>query len=204
MTFTSIFSLFVALIILAATPGPGVFTVVARSMAGGFLSGLATVLGIVFGDYIFIVLSVCGLAALSSAMGGFFAFIKYAGAMYLIFLGMKLLLAKSNSVEIKPASKQSLSSNFLAGLVTTLSNPKAILFYVSFFPAFVDVQQVASFQVFQLLLVATVAVGFVMAGYAYTASKASGFFKNSDASKKLNVAAGSIMIGSGALLGVRS
>ncbi len=204
MTFTSIFSLFVALVILAATPGPGVFTVVARSMAAGFFSGLATVLGIVFGDYIFIVLSVCGLAALASAMGGFFAFIKYAGAIYLIFLGMKLLLAKSNSVEIKPAAKHSLSSNFLAGLVTTLSNPKAILFYVSFFPAFVDVQHVTSFQVFQLLLVATVAVGFVMAGYAYTASKARGFFKNSGASKKLNVTAGSIMVGSGALLAVKA
>lgn len=182
------------MVILAVIPGPGAFTVVARSMASGFSHGLATVFGIVFGDYIFIILSLYSLSALASTMGGFFALIKYAGAIYLVWLGVKLLLTKYNSVEIKPVVELSFLSNFTAGLVTTISNPKAILFYVSFFPAFVNVQSVHTIQIFQLLFVATVAVGSIMAGYAYTASKASRFLKISRANKALNITAGSIWL----------
>jgi threonine/homoserine/homoserine lactone efflux protein len=204
MTTTSMVSLFVALVILAVIPGPGVFTVVARSMASGFFHGLVTVFGIVFGDYIFIILSVYGLSALASTMGGIFTFIKYAGAAYLVWLGIKLLLTKYSSVEVKPIIELSFFSNFIAGLATTLSNPKAILFYVSFFPAFINVQSVTVIEIGQLLLVATMAVGSVMAAYAYTASKASLLFKSSRAAKTLNVAAGSIMAGSGVLLATKA
>lgn len=204
MTIASMFSLFVALVVLAVIPGPGVFTVVARAMASGFLHGLVTVFGIVFGDYIFIVLSLYGLSALASTMGGFFTFVKYAGAMYLIWLGVKLLLAKYSSVEVKPVIEFSFLSNFVAGLVTTLSNPKAILFYVSFFPAFINVQSVTIVEIWQLLLVATLAVGGVMAMYAYAASRASRIFKSSRAAKQLNVAAGTIMVGSGVLLATKA
>lgn len=204
MTIASMFSLFVALVVLAVIPGSGVFTVVARAMASGFLHGLVTVFGIVFGDYIFIVLSLYGLSALASTMGGFFTFVKYAGAMYLIWLGVKLLLAKYSSVEVKPVIEFSFLSNFVAGLVTTLSNPKAILFYVSFFPAFINVQSVTIVEIWQLLLVATLAVGGVMAMYAYAASRASRIFKSSRAAKTLNVAAGTIMVGSGVLLATKA
>lgn len=204
MTPTSMFSLFVALVILAIIPGPGVFTVVARSMASGFFHGLATVFGIVFGDYIFIILSLYGLSTLASTMESFFAFIKYAGAIYLIWLGIKLILTKHSSVEVKPVMELSFLSNFIAGLVTTLSNPKAILFYLSFFPAFINLQDVTFVEIWKLLLVATIAVGSVMAVYAYAASKASRIFKSSRATKTLNIAAGSIMVGSGVLLATKA
>jgi len=204
MTIASMLSLFVALFILAVIPGPGVFTVVARSMASGFFHGLVTVFGIVFGDYIFIILSLYGLSAVASTMGGFFTFIKYAGAIYLVWLGIKLLLTKYSSVEVKPVIELSFLSNFVAGLVTTLSNPKAILFYVSFFPAFINLQSVTVVEIWQLLLVATMAVGSVMVAYACAASKASRMFKSSRAAKTLNVAAGSIMVGSGVLLATKA
>jgi threonine/homoserine/homoserine lactone efflux protein len=204
MTITSMVSLFVALVILAVIPGPGVFTVVARSMASGFFHGLVTVFGIVFGDYIFIILSVYGLSALASTMGEIFTFIKYAGAAYLVWLGIKLLLTKYSSVEVKPIIELSFFSNFIAGLATTLSNPKAILFYVSFFPAFINLQSVTVIEIGQLLLVATMAVGSVMAAYAYAASKAGLLFKSSRTAKTLNVAAGGIMVGSGVLLATKA
>lgn len=199
MTITAMLSLFIALVVLAVIPGPGVFTVVARAMASGFGHGLVTVFGIVFGDYIFIVLSLYGLSTLASTMGGLFAFIKYAGAMYLMWLGIKLLLAKYSSVDVAPV-RASFLANFVAGMVTTLSNPKAIFFYVSFFPAFIHVQSITPVEVVQLLCIATLAVGGVMAAYAYAASKASRLFNSAGASLALNVAAGSIMLGSGALL----
>jgi threonine/homoserine/homoserine lactone efflux protein len=173
-------------------------------MASGFFHGLVTVFGIVFGDYIFIILSLYGLSALASTMGGIFTFIKYAGAVYLVWLGIKLLLTKYSSVEVKPIIELSFFSNFIAGLVTTLSNPKAILFYVSFFPAFINVQSVTVVEIGQLLLVATIAVGSVMTAYVYAASKASLLFKSARAAKTLNVAAGSIMVGSGVLLATKA
>lgn len=204
MTSGSLASLFVALVVLAAIPGPGVFTVVARSMASGFPHGLVTVGGIVFGDYVFIILSLYGLSALADSMGGLFSVIKYGGAIYLTWLGVQLLLAKHKPVEVNPVNELSFLLNFITGLVTTLSNPKAILFYVSFFPAFLDIQEVTASQVGQLLLVATIAVGSVMAGYAYSASKAGDLFKSKRANKAMNVTAGSIMIGSGVLLAIKT
>ncbi|GGY83503.1 lysine transporter LysE [Cellvibrio zantedeschiae] len=204
MSLATMLSLFVALVILAAIPGPGVFTVVARSIASGFAHGLITVFGIVFGDYVFILLSLYGLSALATTMGGLFTFIKYAGAAYLIWLGLKLLLAKPDTMEVKPVHELSFFANFTAGLVTTLSNPKAILFYASFFPAFVNVQQVTPVEIGKLLLLATLAVGSVMAAYAYTASKASTIFKNAKTNTTLNITAGSVILGSGVLIATKT
>lgn len=204
MTITSAISLFIALVILAVIPGPGVFTVVARSMASGFPHGLATVFGIVFGDYIFILLSLYGLSALASHMSDIFAYVKYAGALYLIWLGIKLLLTQHNNVEVKPIIDSSFPSNFIAGLITTLSNPKAIFFYASFFPTFINVQHISITQIGQLLCIATLAVGGIMTGYAYASSKASRLFKSARAHRALNLTAGGIMLGSGALLATKS
>lgn len=204
MTLTHMFSLFAALFVLAIIPGPGVFTVVARSMASGFFHGLTTVFGIVFGDYIFIILSLYGLSTLAATMESLFILIKYAGAFYLAWLGFKLILTKHSAVEVRPIAELSLLSNFIAGLATTLSNPKAILFYLSIFPAFINMQNVTIVEVWKLLLVTTIAVGSVMAAYAYAASKANLIFKSSNATKTLNLTAGSIMIGSGVLLATKS
>lgn len=204
MTITSIFSLFIAMVILAVIPGPGVFTVVARSMASGFIHGAITTVGIVFGDYIFIILSLYGLSALASITDGLFTFIKCAGAIYLAWLGIQLLRTKYTSVELKPVVEQSMLANFLTGLVTTLSNPKAILFYVSFFPAFINLQQVTILQVCQLLLVASFAVGSVMLAYAYAASKTSTLFKSEKANRALNKIAGCILLGTALLIFVKA
>lgn len=200
MTITSIFSLFIAMVVLAVIPGPGVFTVVARSIASGFSHGLVTTLGIVCGDYVFIILSLYGLSTLADSMGGLFTFLKYAGAIYLCWLGFKLLTAKHTTEEIQPVYELSFLSNFISGLVTTLGNPKAILFYVSFFPAFINVQSVSIVEVGGLLLIATCSVGSVMIVYAFVASKTSKLFQSYRVSKALNITAGSMMIGSGVLL----
>lgn len=91
-------------------------------------------MGIVLGDYVFILLALFGLTALSEIMGTTFFIIKYLSAIYLIWLGIKLLKAKASMIEIQNSVESSKSSNFIAGLLITLGNPKAILFYVGFFP----------------------------------------------------------------------
>ena len=204
MTLTTSISLFIAMLILAVIPGPGIFAVVARSISSGFTQGLVTVAGIVCGDYVFILLSLYGLSALAQSLGDLFLVIKYAGAAYLCWLGWQMLKAKPVNAEIPVASSLSMVGNFMTGLLTTLSNPKAILFYVSFFPAFIDMQSVSLVDAGIIMLIATLSVGGVMAAYAYTANKARKLLGNVAATRALNITAGGMMFGSGALLAVKN
>jgi threonine/homoserine/homoserine lactone efflux protein len=204
MTLTASLSLFIAMLILAVIPGPGIFAVVARSISSGLAQGLVTVVGIVFGDYVFILLSLYGLSALAQSMGDLFLIIKYAGAAYLCWLGWQMLKAKPMSAELPEVTALSTLGNFTTGLLTTLSNPKAILFYVSFFPAFIDMQSVSLLDAGIIMLIASIAVGGVMAAYAYAASKARKLFNNTKATRALNVTAGGIMLGSGTLLAIKN
>lgn len=204
MTLTSGFSLFIAMLILAVIAGPGIFAVVARAISSGFKPALVTVLGIVCGDYVFILLSLYGLAALAQSMGELFLVVKYAGAAYLCWLGWQMLKAKPVEPEIKTISPLSVAGNFMTGFLTTLINPKAILFYVSFFPAFIDMQAVALIDAGIIMAIATIAVGGVMAAYAYTANKARQLFNNVGTIRTLNITAGGIMLGSGTLLAIKN
>lgn len=204
MTIANTISLFIALTILAVIPGPGVFTIVARSMASGFYYGLAVVLGIICGDYVFILLSVYGLSTLANTHSGLFAAIQYAGAAYLFWLGVKLLVAKPNYQEVKSEAELSFFSNYLTGLIVTLGNPKAILFYFSLLPAFVDLQKISLAEVGLILVLAGTAVGGVAVVYAYLASAAGQFFTSEKAFKTINVVAGIIMIGTGIVLALRA
>ena len=193
-------ALFGAMVVLAVIPGPGVFAVVARSMASGLPHGLFTIIGIVTGDFVFIVLAVYGLSAMAEIMGGLFAVVKYFGGAYLIWLGVTLLRTKPEAIELKGVREISWKRNFLSGLIITLSNPKAILFYIGFFPAFMDLKNVSVTDTVTIMAIATLAIGGVMFGYAYMASKARTLFKSVKAKQRMNMTAGSVMLGAGTVL----
>ena len=78
-----------AMVLLAASPGPGFLMVVARALSGGFAAGLAAIAGLVLGDILFLVLAVLGLSTLAAVMGEFFLVVKLLGAAYLVWLGVK-------------------------------------------------------------------------------------------------------------------
>lgn len=204
MTTTSLLALFSAMLLLAVVPGPAVFAIIARSFSSGFLRGLYMTMGLVLGDYVFIVLALFGLSALAEVMGTTFFVIKYLSAAYLIWLGYKLLTCKASSIEIEASTESSLWSNFSAGLLITLGNPKAILFYVGFFPSFVNLAEVSTFDLVLIMAVATVVFGSVNLCYALLAVKAKGVFKSPDASAIINKTAGSIMVSTGALVAVKA
>lgn len=197
MTFSTMTALFAAMIPLAIIPSPSVFAVVARSIASGFIHGLFTTIGIVVGDFIFIILAIYGLSAITQSMGSVLMVFKYCGAAYLIWLGIKLSQAKSNTLEVKTVEESSWFSSFLCGLLITLSDPKAILFYMSFFPAFVDLSNLSMIDTGMVLLTAAASVGGIKLGYAYMADQAKLLLKNSCAKKRMNIIAGSVMIGTG-------
>ncbi|WP_444995292.1 LysE family translocator [Aliikangiella sp. IMCC44359] len=204
MSIESLLALFGAMLLLAVIPGPAVFAVIVRSFSSGPLQGGYMTAGIVLGDYIFILLALFGLTALAEIMGTAFFIIKYLSAAYLIWLGYKLLRAKSNSIDIETPKDSSLIANFLAGLLITLGNPKAILFYIGFFPAFININEVTLYDTGLIMLVATFAFGSVNIGYSLLAVKARNTFRSPNAPKIINKTAGTIMVSTGVLVAAKA
>jgi threonine/homoserine/homoserine lactone efflux protein len=188
------------MIVLAAIPSTSVFAVVSRTVASGFFHGFIIVIGIVIGDITFIIIAVYGLSVIAESMGSMFVLVKYLGAAYLIWFGIELWRTKSEPVQVDGIEEPSWLSNFMCGLFITLGDQKAILFYMGFFPAFVDLSNVSISDISIIMVVAAVAVGGVKLGYAYLADKTKLLFKSSRAKKGMNIMAGSAMIGTGIIL----
>ncbi|GMR20933.1 MAG: LysE family translocator [Gammaproteobacteria bacterium] len=204
LTFSSIAALFGVMVVGALIPGVSVLAVSARSAASGFIHGVFTTIGIVAGDIIFILLAIFGLSVLAETMGGLFVLVKYLGAAYLIWLGVALWRSNSKVVEAERVIESSLLSSFLTGLFITLGDQKAILFYFGFFPAFLDLSTISYFDTGIIIVMATVAIVGVKLGYAFMAVRANLFFKNSNAMKRINIVAGTVMISVGIYLVARA
>ncbi len=185
------------MLVLAVVPGPSDIAVVTRSAASGFTSALFMVGGIVAADLVFIVLAIYSLTAAAEAMGSLFVLAKYACAAYLIWLGAGLWRARPDVAIAGPAARAARFSAFVGGFFITLADPKAILFYMGLFPAFLDLSRVSLADTAILMSIATGVVGGVKLGYAYAAERATSFFENSTARRRLNMAAGTVMLGTG-------
>ncbi len=205
MTISTILALTLALLVLAIIPGPGIMIVMSRTLSNGLRAGIITTLGIVAGDYIFIALAIGGLSALAQSFSELFTIVKYLGAAYLVYLGCMLIRQPAHTANKKVNTTLGHSANFMAGLVTTMSNPKAILFYVSFFPAFMDLAELATIDLAIIYVITTVTVGGVMLLYAVFAIKGVSFLSgNSLGSQAVKIFSGTVLIGCGAYIGLRS
>ena len=193
-----------AMFLLAITPGPGVFATVARALASGFAHASVVVLGIVIGDLVFLLLAIYGLAAAAGLLGGLFALVKYLGAGYLLWLGLKLWRSKDVAASATPVEESSWFANLTSGLLITLGNPKVILFYLGFLPAFVDLATLNAGDVVIIAGVVSLVLGATMLGYAYAASRARRLFQSRETKRLLNRTAGSVMIATGAVLATRA
>jgi leucine efflux protein len=125
----------VAIIIFLAIPGPGNLALITSTSKGGIVGGLAATLGVIAGDQVLMWMAVAGVAALLSAYPAAFNAIQWLGAAYLAWLGFKLLTAKPGD---KPVLNIQPRHYFKQAMMITLLNPKAIVFYMAFFPLFVD------------------------------------------------------------------
>ncbi len=200
----SLLALFGAMLIVALVPGPAVFAVIARTFSSGFSRGLMMIIGITLGDFIFILLALFGLSIISEIMGTTFLIIKYASAAYLIWLGVNLIKSKATAEDIKASKESSLVTNLATGLMINLGNPKAIVFYIGLFPAFIDVNQVAAVDVLAIMGVATLAFGSVNICYALLALRAKKMLKSPNASSLINKTAGTIMVSTGTLVAIKA
>lgn len=138
------FGLFaLSVLLLSITPGPDIAYVVGQSVANGRRAGVISAAGVALGSCTHAVASAAGLTALISASPLMFTVIKYLGAAYLMYLGSKMILGTFGKKNVEgaelPAVKPLLHPYSLLskGFITTLTNPKVLLFFVSFFPQFV-------------------------------------------------------------------
>lgn len=197
MTFAGIAALSGIMVVGAMIPSVSVLTVSARSAAFGFAHGIFTSLGIVVGDIVFILIAIYGLSVLADLMGSHFVLIKYLGGAYLIWLGIVLWRSKSKTAPAERDGKYSLLSSFMTGLLITLGDQKAILFYLGFLPVFLDLSTMSFFDTGIVVVIATLAVGGPKLVYAFMAVRAGLIFKSARATRLLNITAGNVMIAVG-------
>ena len=204
MSLLNVLAFSIAMFLLAITPGPGVFATISRALSSGFSNASFVVFGIVIGDIIFLLLAIFGLSTIASILGDFFILVKYLCGTYLLFLGYKILTSKEKETNLKGIHELSWKKNFLTGLIITLSNPKVILFYLGFLPTFINLQTLTTIDIFIILSIVSIVLGGVMLAYAYSASSAKDLFKSKSSKRKMNIAAGSVMISAGAVLIIKA
>ncbi|NCJ05850.1 LysE family transporter [Synechococcales cyanobacterium C] len=200
MTWGSTLALFTALVMLAAIPSVSVFVVSTRSATLGLGHGVFTALGIVMGDVIFIGMALGGWSLLLEHLGPLASWIRPLGGAYLIWLGIGWLRASATKMTVGSAhQKTAWQSSFLAGLAITLGDQKAMLFYLGFLPAFVNMETLSYLDAGIIIATAMVAVGGVKLVYAWMADRASLLF-NWRIRRIMGAIAGSILIATGLFL----
>lgn len=147
-----------AFVLLLFLPGPGNLALITSTGQGGLAGGTASVLGLLVGDQILMWLTVAGVAAVLAANPFLFAALQWVGAAYLAWLGFKMLTAKPGD---KPMINIRPGHYFRQTMVITLFNPKAIMFYVAFFPQFIDPALHQGFVTFGVMAATIAVLGFV-------------------------------------------
>lgn len=194
--------------VLLIIPGPTVLLVVSYALGQGWRTALPMAIGVALGDFTAMTLSMLGLGALLAASATLFTVLKWVGAAYLVWLGIKLWRA-GGTLDAPPRTDKVSTARMLghAWLVTAL-NPKSITFFVAFLPAFLDAHadfltQMVIFETTFLILAFANAFS-----YAFVASRARGLVGNARAVSVINKTGGTLLIGAGiatvSLSGARS
>lgn len=147
-----------AFVLLLFLPGPGNLALISSASKGGLSGGLAAVLGLLVGDQMLLWLTVVGVAAMLKTLPTLFMALQWLGAAYLAWLGYKMITAKAGEgpqIQITPGHY------FRETLFITLLNPKAILFYIAFFPQFIDPVNHQGWVTFAVMALTIAALGFV-------------------------------------------
>ena len=175
----SLLGLFVvAAIVLLLTPGPAVLYIVTRSVEQGRLAGLVSALGVHVGTLVHVAAAALGVSALLVSSALAFDVVKYLGALYLIYLGVRKLAGWDQPARGQTVAPRSLRRLFGQGVVVNVLNPKTALFFLAFLPQFVDVSRgVVGLQILVLGLIFVV-LGVISDGlYAVAAGTAGTWLK---------------------------
>ena len=194
-------SFVIAIIVFLLIPGPGNLALITSTSKGGIAGGLQATFGVIAGDQVLLWAAVAGVSAVMVAYPTAFHIVQWAGAVYLAWLGIKLLMTKPGDapiLQIKPRHY------FHQALIITLLNPKAIVFYMAFFPLFVDPKAHQGMTTFGVMAATIAGLTFM---YGLTSVLLTTFFAdriraNPKISGFLNKVAGVFLIGFGLKLAI--
>ncbi len=202
MTLIEAFILFGTMAALAALPSASVALVIARSVTLGASHGIVVGAGVVLGDLLFIGMVMLGLTVVAEAMGGAFLIVKYLGAAYLLWLGLTLLRSKIGGTPEanSPIQRGSFVASFLAGFLLTLGDVKAIFFYLSLLPIFIDLAELKIIDASIVFAITIVAVGGTKVLYAIFANRVISSARGTRFSALSKKTAGAALIGAGSYI----
>lgn len=186
----------------AITPGPDTMTIFGRSLSSGRAAAIPFTVGVVLAKLTLMTLVVSGFAALAQSFGGFFVVLKFAGASYLVWSGIRAWRA-SGEVEAHSLASSVSWRDSLSGYVLGISNPQAVAFYVALLPTVVELQALNLTTFLSLCAVLTGVMTLVAAIYALSADRLRFLLRSAKARKVTNRVAGGVMIGSGILVATR-
>lgn len=186
----------VAVLVFLAIPGPGNLALITSTGKGGRLGGLAATLGVIAGDQVLMWAAVAGVAALLAAWPLLFGAVQWAGAAYLAWLGWRMIVARPGDA---PPITIRAGQYFRQACVITLLNPKAIVFYMAFFPLFIDPARHRGLLTFatMALTVALLTLGYCVTVVLLTHRFAQRLKASPAVTRWLNRVAGTLLLGFG-------
>lgn len=187
--------------IMIALPGPSVLLTVAHSISFGWQRALSTVAGATTGIAVQLIVAAIGLTSLLNVVAEAFEWLRWAGAAYLVYLGIKQWRSASEPLEVDTSSV-SKTNLFVQGLVITIPNPKSLIFIAAFLPQFIDATRPLGLQ-FTFIVPTFLVITFTVTSFwALIAGKVSGFLQSQRAFQSVLRTAGGLMIIAGVSLAV--
>ena len=184
------------LLVAAASPGPGIAALVAQVVGKGPNSAGAFAAGLILGDLVWLAVAILGLAVVAQTFHEIFLIIKYAGAVYLVYLAWRMWTAPVEPRDTAAAPRrEGYVRLFFAGLAVTLGNPKVVAFYLALLPTLIDLPRVGLFGYVELASISIVILTAVFGAYVAAAARARALFRSPRAMRVFNRAGGTLMAG---------
>lgn len=200
MTPESALTFFLAILVFAITPGPGVFALLSRALVHGQGACVGLALGMSAGDLVYLLLACFGLAAVAEHAQGLFTLIRYLGAGYLFYLAWRLWRTPppDPGAAAAPATPRGRHlAGFVQGFLISTSNPKVILFYIAFLPTFMDLTRLTPVDIGVAALLTLLALMLGLMSVAWGADSARRWLATPAAARGLQRGAGGLMAAAG-------
>ncbi|MCA0405816.1 MAG: LysE family translocator [Proteobacteria bacterium] len=193
MTLASLLIFIPVYALAVLSPGPGVASIVARTLSRGPRGAGAAILGFVAGDLTWLLAAVSGLALIAKAYAPLFRLIQYAGAAYLLYVAVQMWRAKPEALSAADTPAESGFSAFLSSYLLTLGNPKTMVFFVSIMPLVVTPEALSGVAVVQLALTCAIVLALIFSCYVALAARARRLFTSTKALARINRCTAGVM-----------
>ena len=196
MDYTALIVFASALLVASASPGPGIIALVARVIGRGSHGAPAFAAGFVIGDLVWLTVAILGLAVVAQTFAQVFVVIKYAGAVYLLYLAYRMWTTPARPIDVAAdEGREGRGRLFLTGLAISLGNPKVVAFYVALLPSLIDVTRVGVVGYAELVAICVLVLTVVLSAYVLTAARARTLFTSARAMRLLNRTGGTMLAG---------